>query len=64
MPGCRHYALYRKPSDDGVAIIQHWDGMEAFDAYRASETFVALGVGLRTLMVKPPVTISAEVDTV
>ncbi|MEM9873236.1 MAG: antibiotic biosynthesis monooxygenase [Pseudomonadota bacterium] len=63
MPGCTHYALYRKPSDDGVAIVQQWDGMAAFDAYRGSETFAALGAGLRPLMVKPPVTTIAEVDT-
>lgn len=64
MPGCTHYTLYRKPSDDGVAIIQQWDGMEAFDAYRSSETFAVLGAGLRPLMTKPPVTTVAEVDTV
>ena len=64
MPGCTHYALYRKPSDDGVAIVQQWDGMEAFDAYRASETLANLGVGLRPLMTRPPVTTVAEVDTV
>ena len=64
MSGCKHYALYRKPSCDGVAIIQQWDGMAAFDAYRASDTFAALGVGIRPLMAKPPVTTVAEVDTV
>ena len=64
MPGCTHYALYRKPSDDGVAILQQWDSMEAFDAYRTSETFADLGVGLRPIMTKPPVTTVAEVDTV
>jgi len=64
MPGCNRYALYRKPTGDGVAIIQCWDGMETFDAYRESETFAALGVGLRPLMSKPPVTMVAEVDTV
>lgn len=64
MPGCTHYAFYRKSGDDGIAIIQRWDGMETFDAYRASDTFAALGRGLRPLMTKPPVTIVAEVDTV
>ena len=64
MPGCANYALYRKPSDDGVAIIQQWDGMEAVETYRASDTFAALGAGLRPLMSKPPVTTVAEVDTV
>ncbi len=64
MAGCSHYALYRKPSDDGVAILQHWETMAQFEAYRASETFAGLGAGLRPLMTKPPVTIVAEVDTV
>ncbi len=64
MPGCTHYALYRKPTDDGIAIIQHWDGIDAFEAYKASKTFAALGAGLRPLMQTPPVTFVAEVDTV
>lgn len=64
MDGCAHYALYRKPSGDGVAIIQKWDTMEAFDAYRRSETFAILGQGLRPLMTAPPVTVIAEIDKV
>ncbi|MFL4470055.1 putative quinol monooxygenase [Tateyamaria armeniaca] len=64
MSGCAHYALYRKPSDDGIAILQHWETMAQFEAYRASEIFANLGVGLRPLMTKPPVTMVAEVDTV
>ncbi|MEM9010652.1 MAG: antibiotic biosynthesis monooxygenase [Pseudomonadota bacterium] len=64
MPGCTHYCVYRKPTDDGFAIIQHWNGMEAIDAYRASDVFANLNAGLRPLMAKPPVTIIAEVDTV
>jgi quinol monooxygenase YgiN len=64
MPGCTHYALYSKRSVDGAAIIQHWENMEAFDAYRASDVFAILGAGLRPLMAKPPVTTIAEVDIV
>lgn len=64
MAGCAHYELYRKPSDDGVAILQHWETMAQFEAYRASETFAGLAAGLRPLMTKPPVTTVAEVDTV
>ncbi|WP_415919036.1 putative quinol monooxygenase [Tateyamaria sp. SN6-1] len=63
MNGCRHYALFTRPSGDGVAILQHWDSMEAFDAYRASETFATLGQGLRPMMSAPPVTVVAESDT-
>ena len=64
MAGCTHYALYRKPSDDGIAILQQWDTVEQFDAYRASETFAQLGASLRPLMTGPPVTTVAEVDTI
>lgn len=64
MAGCAHYALYRKPSDDGIAILQHWDTMDAFEAYRQGDTFAQLGAGLRPLMTAPPVTIVAEIDTV
>lgn len=64
MVGCAHYALYRSPSEDGIAILQQWETMAQFDAYRASETFATLGAGLRPLMTQPPVTIVAEVDTV
>ncbi|ABD54212.1 putative quinol monooxygenase [Jannaschia sp. CCS1] len=64
MAGCAHYALFRRPSEDGVAILQHWETLDQFDSYRASETFATLGAGLRPLMTKPPMTIVAEVDTV
>ena len=64
MTGCRHYALYRKPTGDGLVILQQWDTMAAFDAYRASDVFAGLGAGLRPLMTAPPVTVVAEVDTV
>ncbi|MGR3503277.1 putative quinol monooxygenase [Pseudaestuariivita sp.] len=64
MPGCAHYAVYRRPSEDGLAVLQHWETMENFDAYRSSETFATLGAGLRPLMTKPPVTTIAEVDTI
>ncbi len=64
MAGCRHYALYCKPSGDGLAILQQWTTMEEFDAYRASDLFAKLGAGLRPMMTAPPVTVVAEVDTV
>ena len=62
MDGCCHYAIFRKPSNDGVAIIQQWETMAAFDAYRSSESFSKLGQGLRPLLVAAPMTVIAEVD--
>lgn len=64
MAGCAHYALYLAPSNDGVAILQQWETMEQFEAYKASGTFAELGVGLRPLMTKPPVTTVAEIDII
>lgn len=64
MNGCEHYALYVKPSGDGLAILQHWQTIQAFDAYRASDVFAELGAGLRPMMTAPPVTMVAEVYTV
>ena len=60
MDGCEHYALYRAGST--VAIFQRWRTMNAFDAYRASDTFATLGQGLKPMMTKPPTTTIAEID--
>lgn len=62
MEGCAHYALYRSPDAPRVAIVQRWADMGAFDAYRGSDAFAALGRGLKPLMTAPPVTTVAEVD--
>lgn len=62
--GCKHYAVYPRSTKDGIAILQHWETMAAFETYRLSEIFAKLGQGLRPLMTAPPVTIVAEVDTV
>lgn len=62
MSGCAHYEIYCKPSNDGIAIIQHWETMKQFDVYRASETFARLGAGLRPKMTSAPVTTVAEID--
>lgn len=61
MDGCNHYMLYRNGSS--VAILQHWQSMEQFDAYRQSNTFAGLGAALKPLMTTPPVTTIASVDT-
>ena len=60
MEGCEHYALYRAGAT--VAVVQRWTEMAAFDAYRASDAFAALGRGLRPMMAAPPVTTIAEID--
>ncbi|MEO0919731.1 MAG: hypothetical protein AAFX98_03425, partial [Pseudomonadota bacterium] len=59
-----HYAFYRDPSGERLAIIQHWEGMKTFDAYRSSPTFAALGQGLAPMMASPPVTKVAEIDSI
>ena len=62
MPGCTHYALYRNTTSDGIAIVQRWTDMAAFEAYRASETFAQLGKDLKPKMSTPPVTTIAEIE--
>lgn len=64
MAGCKYYALYSKPERDGVAILQQWDTMDAFETYRTSDVFAQLGKGLRPLMTAPPVTTVAEVTII
>ncbi|MGR3511712.1 MAG: putative quinol monooxygenase [Paracoccaceae bacterium] len=61
-PGCVHYALYR--NDAGIALVQTWSSMEAFDLYRASPAFAALVETIKPAMTKPPVTTIATADTV
>ncbi|MEM9342271.1 MAG: antibiotic biosynthesis monooxygenase [Pseudomonadota bacterium] len=61
MSGCEGYAHYR--SDDTIAIVQKWQSMAAFDAYRQSEVFAGLGAALMPLMAGPPVTTVASVDS-
>lgn len=63
MDGCQHYALYAATSGDGIAIVQRWDTMEAFDSYRTSDTFAQMGKAIGPLMTAPPVTTIAECDT-
>ncbi|MGX9355577.1 putative quinol monooxygenase [Roseobacteraceae bacterium S113] len=60
MDGCDSYALYR--SGDTVAIVQRWQDMARFDAYRKSDEFAGLGAALKPLMSAPPVTTIARVD--
>lgn len=60
MEGCDSYAFYR--SGDTVAIVQRWQDMARFDAYRQSDVFAGLGATLKPLMSAPPVTTIASVD--
>lgn len=62
MEGCGDYALYRDPARDRIVVVQSWDSLTLFDAYRASDTFAALGAGLRPLMAGAPRTRIAELD--
>ena len=63
MDGCERYAVHRSVDDDGgVAIVQRWTSAAAFDAYRASDAFAALGRDLKPMMVAPPSTTVADVD--
>jgi quinol monooxygenase YgiN len=62
MLGCESYNVYRAGSNEGaVAVIQRWNDMVSFDAYRASEAFASLGKHLRPMLTAPPVTTIAEV---
>ncbi|MEO0665315.1 MAG: antibiotic biosynthesis monooxygenase [Pseudomonadota bacterium] len=58
MDGCTHYAPYARGSH--LAIVQEWESLAAFDAYRASPAFATLGAQLKPLMTAPPVTKVAE----
>ena len=63
MDGCERYAVHRSVDDGGgVAIVQRWTSTEAFDAYRASDAFAALGRDLKPMMSVPPSTTVADVD--
>ena len=53
MDGCESYAVYRR--GDSRAIVQRWQDMQRFDAYRQSAAFAALGATLKPLMSAPPV---------
>ena len=57
--GCESYALYRAQND--VAIVQKWQDMAKFDAYRAGEIFAALGRDLKPMMSVPPVTTIGQI---
>jgi len=60
MEGCDHYVLYKNGAS--VGIIQRWETIAHFDAYRQSDAFRALGSVLKPFMTVPPVTTAASVD--
>ena len=63
MDGCARYDLYTDPNDSGkVMILQRWDSLPHFDAYRRSEVFAWLGNDLKIMMTAPPVTTICDVD--
>ncbi len=62
MDGCARYDLYTDPNDGGkIMIVQRWTSMSHFDAYRQSDAFAQLGMGLKPMMTAPPVTTICEV---
>ena len=61
MDGCQSYAVYQSPG--ALAIVQQWQDMDRFDAYRQSSAFATLGAALKPLMSAPPVTTVASVDS-
>lgn len=65
MAGCKRYDLYADPAHAGnIVIVQRWDSMSEFDAYRTSDAFAQLGAGLKPMMTAPPVTTISSVDPV
>lgn len=63
MAGCKSYDLYADPDHAGnIVIVQRWESMSQFDAYRTSNAFAQLGAGLKPMMTTPPVTTISSVD--
>lgn len=63
MDGCAGYDLYAATDGGGkIVIVQRWISMEAFDAYRQSETFARLAEGLKPIMTAPPITTVNDVS--
>jgi quinol monooxygenase YgiN len=62
MAGCVGYDVYSSSIDGKVAVIQRWNDMANFDAYRASAAFSELGKALKPMMAAPPVTTVGEVS--
>ena len=62
MSGCHTYDVYRASSrNDAIVILQKWETMDAFDAYRTSADFAAIGGKLKPLMAGPPTTTIADI---
>jgi quinol monooxygenase YgiN len=65
MMGCKSYEIYQSCGETAKAVIvQEWDDLVAFDAYRKSSAFSELGQELRALVVSAPETVIAMVDPV
>lgn len=63
MAGCKSYDLYADPDNAGnIVIVQRWETMSYFDAYRTSDAFAQLGAGLKPMMTAPPDTTICSVD--
>ncbi|GAB5377249.1 MAG: hypothetical protein AcusKO_37110 [Acuticoccus sp.] len=62
MTGCAHYAFFRSPDGEDIAIVQRWHTRDAFEAYRTSDAFARLGAGLKPMMSAPPTTTIARFE--
>lgn len=52
LPGNEMFEAYER--GDGVVIVQEWATVAAFDAYRASPVFAAMGAALKPLALGVP----------
>ena len=57
LDGNLDFKVLKAPNEPGrIELIQHWDSIGAFDAYRQSALFKEIGVRLAPQMTRPPVT--------
>ena len=53
--GCLGFKVLRVAgSDTGWVLVEEWQDMAAFDAYKASPGFASVGEALRPVMPAPP----------
>lgn len=62
MNGCEGYSFFH--NGNTIAIVQKWQNMACFDAYRKSNIFGELITALKPFMNTPPVTTIANVHGV
>ena len=61
LDGCLGYKILRVAgSTTGWALVEEWQDMAAFDAYKASPGFASVGEALMPLMLAPPLSRAFE----